>query len=179
MLRFLVATFVVSVAASGAAMAQQSPYVGRDTLTIKALTPEEVRAHLTGEGMGLALPAELNGYPGPRHVLELADSLGLGPTRRALLQGVYDGMHAEAVRLGHAIVAAEASLDSAFAAHRMAAQDLEARLAHIATLQGRLRYVHLFAHLQVTALLSTEEVRAYQRLRGYATGHEHGEHQKH
>ena len=30
-----------------------------------------------GRGMGLALAAELNGYPGPAHVLELADKLDL------------------------------------------------------------------------------------------------------
>ena len=29
--------------------------------------------------MGLALAAELNGYPGPLHVIELADSLRLTP----------------------------------------------------------------------------------------------------
>ena len=34
-------------------------------------------------GMGLALAAELNGYPGPAHVIELAKSLGLSEPQRA------------------------------------------------------------------------------------------------
>ena len=33
--------------------------------------------------MGLALAAELNGYPGPSHVLELADKLELSAEQRA------------------------------------------------------------------------------------------------
>jgi hypothetical protein len=173
MLRPLLTLLVGSAVATAAATAQQSPYAGRESQAIKALTPEQILAYLAGDGMGLALPAELNGYPGPRHVLELADSMGLGASRRAVVQGIYDQMHAEAVRLGEAILAAEAALDSVFAAHMMAAEDLERRVTHIATLQGRLRYSHLFAHLQMAALLSTEEIRAYQRLRGYASGHQH------
>lgn len=176
MRRVFVALVVAVLVVPSAASAQQSPYVGRESLAIKALTPDEIRGYLAGEGMGFALPAELNGYPGPRHVLDLADSLGLPPARRAAVQEIFDEMHAEAVRLGEAIVAAEASLDSAFAGRRVSAPDLEARLADIADLQGRLRYVHLSAHLRMVGLLSPEQVRAYQRLRGYATGHEHGGH---
>lgn len=173
MLRLLVTLSVVSVLLSAPVSAQQSPYAGRESLAIKALTPEEIRAYLAGEGMGLALAAELNGYPGPRHVLELADSLGLPADRRARVQAVFDAMRAEAVRLGEAIVAAEAGLDSAFATRRVTPPDLETRLDRIANLQRQLRYVHLSAHLRMVPLLSAEEVRAYQRLRGYAAGH-HG-----
>ena len=36
--------------------------------------------------MGLALAAELNGYPGPRHVLDLADQLGLTPEQQVEAQ---------------------------------------------------------------------------------------------
>lgn len=163
---------VVSSALAPAVAAQQSPYVGRESQAIKALTPDEIRAYLAGEGMGFALPAELNGYPGPRHVLDLADTLGLTPDARARVQTIFDEMQADAVRLGQAIVAAEASLDSTFAERRAAAPDLQTRLTRIADLQGELRYVHLSAHLRMAAVLSPDQVRAYQRLRGYATGHE-------
>ncbi len=175
MLRPFVAALILSSVAAPVAAAQQSPYVGRETLPIKALTADEIRDYLAGEGMGFALPAELNGYPGPRHVLDMADSLGLSTERRVVIQAVFDKMHGEAVPLGEAIVAAEASLDSAFAEHRVSADDLESRLARIATLKGRLRYVHLDAHLQTIALLSPDEVRTYQRLRGYDghAGHHH------
>ena len=36
--------------------------------------------------MSLALAAELNGYPGPLHVLELADRLGLSAEQRGKVQ---------------------------------------------------------------------------------------------
>jgi hypothetical protein len=171
MLRFVHAMVLVSLALTSPLVAQRSPYAGRDTLPIKTLTPDEVQAYLAGEGMGLALPAELNGYPGPRHVLDLADSLGLTAERRALVRDVFDHMHGDAVRLGSAIVAAEASLDSAFAMRELTPESLSTRLNGIAALQGQLRYVHLAAHLRVASMLSPDEVRTYQRLRGYGSAH--------
>jgi hypothetical protein len=51
-----------------------SPYAGQQTRAIKALSPEDLAGLLNGEGMGMAKAAELNGYPGPVHVLELAGS---------------------------------------------------------------------------------------------------------
>jgi hypothetical protein len=54
----------------------EAPYAGHQERPIKALAPEEVAGLLGGEGMGYALAAELNHYPGPRHVLDLADSWG-------------------------------------------------------------------------------------------------------
>src|SRR5262245_1477224 len=61
-----------------------SPYAGLDSRDIKALSAEQLADLKAGRGMGLALAAELNGYPGPLHVLELADRLQLSPeqTRR-------------------------------------------------------------------------------------------------
>lgn len=173
MLRASVAVLVATVSVVSVAAAQRSPYAGREAQAIKALTPDEIRAYLAGEGMGFALPAELNGYPGPRHVLELADSLGLTPERRTRVQEIYDEMHAAAVRLGESVVAAEAGLDSSFASGRASATDLETRLTQIADLQGQLRFVHLSAHLRMMTVLSREQIEAYQRLRGYAGGHEH------
>lgn len=46
---------------------QHSPYAGLPAREIKALSPEEIADLAAGRGMGLALAAELNGYPGPRH----------------------------------------------------------------------------------------------------------------
>lgn len=164
-----------------ATAAQESPYVPIQARSLKALSTEEVTGYLEGRGMGLALAAELNGYPGPRHVLELADSLGLDAPRRRQIQAVHDRMHTAAVRLGTAIVGAETTLDSIFAAHQVSDGMLEQHLMRIATLQGELRYVHLSAHLEVTKLLSVHERHEYMRLRGYATDHKrpHSGHGKH
>ena len=168
---------VTLLAAAAPALSQQSAYADRASQPIKALTPDEVAGYLAGAGMGFALAAELNGYPGPRHVLELADSLGLDAERRAAVQAVFDDMSATARRLGEAIVAAEAGLDSAFAGGRITEGELADRVLGIAALRGRLRVAHLSAHLAVTDLLTPTERQVYQRLRGYgvgtAGGHDH------
>jgi len=54
-----------------------TPYAGQQTWTIKALSEDEIAALRNGEGMGMAKAAELNGYPGPIHVLALVAQLGL------------------------------------------------------------------------------------------------------
>jgi hypothetical protein len=54
-----------------------SPYAGQERRSIKALSDNEVRDLAEGRGMGLARAAELNSFPGPMHVLELANELGL------------------------------------------------------------------------------------------------------
>lgn len=92
-----------------------TPYAGLQQREIKALSPEESRALLEGQGMRLALPAELNGYPGPTHVLELAQPLQLTLQQRHATQALMDAHKAEARALGAQVVEAERALDRAFA----------------------------------------------------------------
>ena len=68
--------FAATVLAFSTAALAQSPYSGMQSRPIKALSEQQIADLRAGRGMGLALPAELNGYPGPVHVLELADKLG-------------------------------------------------------------------------------------------------------
>jgi hypothetical protein len=177
MYRHLTVALAALLAWAVSAPAQESPYVSYQDRSIKALSADEIDALLAGEGMGFALSAELNGYPGPRHVLDFADSLALDGERRRAVQTIFDRTHAEAVRLGTSIVGLEASLDSAFATRRITPSALETALTRIASLRGELRYVHLGAHLEVAALLSVAEIREYQCLRGYAAGHGEHDHQ--
>jgi len=44
------------------------------------LSEQQIRDLRAGLGLSLALAAEFNGYPGPRHRIELADALAC-PTR--------------------------------------------------------------------------------------------------
>src|ERR671938_205396 len=74
----------------------QTPYAGMKTRSIKALSDQQIADLNAGRGMGLALAAELNGYPGPSHVLELADKLELSADQRASMQRLFDAMKAEA-----------------------------------------------------------------------------------
>jgi len=92
-----------------------SPYVGQETREIKALDADRVAGLLAGEGLGYALAAELNGLPGPKHVLELATALGLSEEQRAVTAAIFEAMREAAVELGRRIVAAERTLDRGFA----------------------------------------------------------------
>lgn len=159
--------------------AQPSPHAKHSGREIKALSAEEVDQLLTGQGMGLALPAELNGYPGPKHVLELDAELGLSEDQRRAVRRVHDAMLEQAQKLGRQIVEAERRLDALFAGAEATPEALRAALDHLATLQAALRHTHLHAHLETKALLTEAQVARYTHLRGYAAeathhGHQHG-----
>lgn len=145
-----------------------TPYAGLQSREIKALSREDTQALLEGRGMSLALAAELNGHPGPMHVLELGDALGLDAAQREGTRALMDQHKARARELGRRLVDAERELDRAFAAGGIAPADVERLTARIAALQGELRAEHLKTHLSQTRLLNTQQVAAYQRLRGYA-----------
>ena len=168
------------------ASAQLAPYAGQQQRPIKALSSEEVAGLLAGEGMGLAKAAELNGFPGPAHVLEHADALELTPQQRVLTRTLFDTHKASARRLGEAVVEAERALDHAFQAGRIDPAMLSRLTADIGIRQARLREEHLRTHLEQAALLRKEQVERYAQLRGYReTGHsapagqEHGRHGGH
>lgn len=161
----------VVFAMTAAATAQgPSPYAGEQARAVKALSAEETRDLLEGRGMGLALAAELNRHPGPLHVLELAGLLGLSDVSTAAVRRVFEAMRAEARALGAEIVVAEGELDRRFAHGHADAATVEALTAKIGGLQGKLRAVHLKAHLDVKALLAAETVVRYDALRGYTGG---------
>jgi hypothetical protein len=116
-MRMLVAALLIVL--GGAAMAQhhqqkQSPYTDMQTRAIKALSEQQIADLKAGRGMGLALAAELNGYPGPLHVLELADGIGLSGKQRDQVQALYEAMKQQAIAAGQKLLAAEAELDRAF-----------------------------------------------------------------
>ena len=151
----------------------QTPYSGMQTRSIKALSEQQVADLGAGRGMGLALAAELNGYPGPMHVLELATSLGLSDDQRAKVTGLVDAMKQEAVPLGERLIAAETALDRQFADRTITASGLGEATRDIASLQGELRLAHLKYHLATLELLTPEQATRYSTLRGYGGG-QHG-----
>jgi Spy/CpxP family protein refolding chaperone len=158
-----VAAFVAGCAAGG------SPYTAEKDRDIKALSAEETASLLAGKGMGFAKAAELNGYPGPSHVLELAAQLGLTEAQRARTQALFDWMQAKAKRLGSELVEAERDLDRLFASKRANDASLAAALARIGELQGKVRGAHLEAHLAQASILTAEQSARYESLRGYAS----------
>src|SRR5262245_43790913 len=136
-MRLPVVAIVLSLVASFAFA--QSPYVGMQTRSIKALSDQQIADLKAGRGMGLALPAELNGYPGPAHVLELSDQLGLSTEQKAHVQSLFDSMKAEAVPLGAKLLAQEAALDEQFTSRSVTPESLRAATAAIGVTQGELR----------------------------------------
>ena len=119
--------------------------------------------------MGLALPAELNGYPGPSHVLENADALGLSAEQRERTKGLFEAMKAEAVPVGERLIEQEAKLDRLFADREVTPANLNAATEEIGMTQVRLRQTHLKFHLAMMDVLSPAQVERYRELRGYGT----------
>ncbi|WP_300064404.1 hypothetical protein [uncultured Roseobacter sp.] len=145
-----------------------SPYAGEQARDIKALSESDLEEIALGAGWGLALPAELNGVPGPTHLLELADALGLDARQREEIEAIRAQMQADAIAAGIVFVDAERALDTAF---RMSVPDQEvlARLvADTAAARAALRLVHLQAHLRTAPLLTEDQIARYAVLRGYA-----------
>jgi Spy/CpxP family protein refolding chaperone len=160
--------------------ASPSPYAGQQSREIKALSSAEQADLLAGKGMGLAKAAELNGYPGPAHVLELAADLALSAEQRARTQAVWQAMDARAKAIGQQVIDAERELDALFASKQVTRERLAAQLDRIGALQGQLRAVHLDAHLEQVRILTPEQTSRYAVLRGYTgEGSGHGGHGGH
>jgi Spy/CpxP family protein refolding chaperone len=156
-----------------------SPYAGMEKRDIKALSEQQVAELKTGLGMGLALAAELNGYPGPLHTLQLADALQLSDQQRTQIAALITAMKFETIPIGQEIIAEEAELDHLFAARQVTQASLDAATSRIAAAQGRLRSAHLRYHLTMVTVLSREQIQRYAELRGYSDNVQHnsGEHE--
>jgi Spy/CpxP family protein refolding chaperone len=146
-----------------------SPYAGEEARQVKSLTEGELRAYLEGRGMGLAKPAELNSYPGPMHVLELAEQLQLSDTQKSQTEMAFRQMRNRAIELGKLIVRREGELNQLFSDKRVNSANLQSKVEQIAKIQGELRMVHLRAHLEMKRVLSPEQIKKYDELRGYGS----------
>jgi hypothetical protein len=156
--------------AAGHASADEAPYAGQQNRPIKSLSEQEVAALLAGQGAGYAKAAELNGYPGPAHVLELAAALRLSRSQLRATEALMKEHRARARRLGSELVASEAGLDRLFQQKQAVPEDVDRATQMIAELQARLRAEHLKTHLAQTALLDAEQIARYAALRGYREG---------
>jgi Spy/CpxP family protein refolding chaperone len=172
----VIAAVLSAVGTAQAQHASPSPYSGLETRSVKALSNEQIADLKSGRGMGLALPAELHGYPGPVHVLELGDRLGLTDEQLTRVQELHAAMKAETVPLGERLIAQETDLDRLFATKSVTPASLQAVTANIGSTQGALRAAHLRYHLSTLDILTPEQVRLYGELRGYGGpgGHGHG-----
>ena len=154
---------VILLALCGPATAQQ-PYAGMDARAIKTLSGQQIADLKAGRGMGLALAAELNGYPGPIHAIELKARLGLSADQVARLQELFAAMKAEAIPLGASLIAQELALNEDFAKRTVTP---ETATQAIGATQATLRAAHLKYHLSTVTILTPDQVARYNVLRGY------------
>ena len=172
------ATAVALTVFCDSAWAQHQPYAGLEQRSIKALSQQQIADLNAGRGMGLALAAELNGYPGPIHAIELSDRLGLSAGQLNKLEELFAAMKAETIPIGVALIAQERALNDDFANRTVTPISIETATQKIGSTQAMLRAAHLKYHLSTLAALTAEQVKRYGELRGYASAPEH-DHQRH
>jgi hypothetical protein len=146
-----------------------TPYAGQQDRAIKSLSAKDIDDLENGRGWGLAKAAELNGMPGPVHLLELRREIGLSPAQISAIEEKFRAMKAKAIPLGRRMIELEAQLEHAFANRAIDGTTLKALLSDIATVRGDLRFVHLATHLETPAILSSDQIKTYNRLRGYTS----------
>lgn len=152
-----------------------SPYSGQESRDIKALSRDDIEGLLAGSGTpfnGMAKPAELNGYPGPRHVLDAHDAgqFDLSNEQRDQIEALYEEMRNEAIELGTQIIDTEKDIDDRFAGKTMTNEILQDKVTENAELYGKLRVVHLKTHLSMVDVLSPQQVDQYNEMRRYTSG---------
>ena len=177
--RHLLLVLIALALGTAPSLAQsQQPYAGLEARSIKALSEQQIADLRAGRGMGLALAAELNGYPGPMHVLEMADALDLSGQQRAKMQELFAATKAEAIPLGERLIAQEAELDKAFANKTITAATLADSTEAIGATHSALRQTHLKYHLSAVEVLTPAQIQRYSELRGYKGGmqHPHSQH---
>jgi hypothetical protein len=175
-------TLLLLITAPGLAQDRlNSPYRHQAETGLRGLDEKEIADLKAGMGMGLARAAELNSYPGPRHVLDAIEEGKLPASREQLerIQQVFNTMNRDAVSVGGKILAEEQILEAGFRSATMTDVDLRSRVARIAVLQGELRAIHLAAHIVTRRILSEAQIARYNEVRGYTAAEDKHEGQQH
>lgn len=146
----------------------QTPYAGMQNRAIKSLSDNDINELRRGGGWGLALAAELNGMPGPAHLLELKDQIPLAADQVAKTQVLLDEMRKASISTGERLIAAEKALEAAFAAGKVNEPSLRNLLAEAESARTELRFIHLSQHYKTVQFLQPEQIKRYNILRGYA-----------
>ena len=145
-----------------------TPYAGMQKRAIKSLSDSDLQELRRGGGWGLALPAELNGMPGPAHLLELKEQIALTDDQVRQTQALLDDMRRAAIPAGARLIAAEAAIEKAFASGRVDEAELRQLLAEAEAVRTELRFIHLSQHAKTVRFLKPEQIQRYKILRGYA-----------
>jgi len=147
----------------------QSKYAGEEKRAIKSLSETDIEELENGKGWGLAKAAELNGVPGPVHLLEMKAEIDLNVKQVRAIEDLYKKMRQKAIPLGLELIELERELNDQFANRSITDERLGALLERIAQVQQKLRYVHLSAHLKTPIILTPDQMTRYNTLRGYSS----------
>lgn len=151
-----------------AAPSPQNPYAGQQIRNITSLSADDQKALGNGEGWGLAKPAELNGVPGPVHLIELAKEIGLTTSQVEKLKALYEEMKVQAIALGKDYIAKEKALDDYFRSGQFRDLALREKVDQAAQALANLRFLHLSYHHRTLNIVTPEQVTQYNQLRGYS-----------
>lgn len=147
----------------------KSKYAGEEKREIKSLSDSDIEELKNGKGWGLAKAAELNGMPGPAHLLEMKDEIDLSANQVRAIEDLYKKMKQEAIPLGIELIELERELNAHFANRTITSEILSVLLEKVAQVQKKLRYVHLLTHLKTPDILTPEQISLYNKMRGYSS----------
>lgn len=162
---FLLTSFVVI---ADEKESHKSKYTGEVDRVIKSLSAKDIEDLTLGNGMGFAKAAELNGYPGPKHVLEIQEELFLEKEQLTSIKQIFEEMRSQAQSQGQKLISLEKELNDYFSNTTITNDILETTSKKIAEAKSNLRYIHLSAHIKTTEILSKNQIKKYNQLRGYA-----------
>jgi hypothetical protein len=154
---------------SAADRSYKSKYAGEEKREIKSLSEADIEELKNGKGWGLAKAAELNGMPGPAHLLEMKNEIDLSANQVWAIEDLYNKMKQEAIPLGLELIELERELNKHFANRTITSEFLGILLERVAQVQKKLRYVHLLTHLKTPDILTPEQIASYNKLRGYSS----------
>jgi Spy/CpxP family protein refolding chaperone len=169
--RLVSAALAVVLLSAAPALAQHAPHgahgpaapgtKGAPPHAAEACEREFEQVVADGRGFGMAFAADRHGYPGPLHVLELAERLGLTVEQQTRVRALMDGMFAESRPKGAALLAAERRLTGLFASGRPDDAAVRTAVADTERLRAELRLLHLTTHVKTRDLLTAEQRRLY------------------
>jgi hypothetical protein len=166
---FLILILIPMSTFSASDHSHKSKYAGEEKREIKSLSETDIEELKNGKGWGLAKAAELNGVPGPVHLLEMKEEIDLSAKQIRAIEDIYKKMKQEAIPLGLELIELEMELNNHFANRTITDELLRQILQRIAQAHRQLRYVHLSTHLKTPDILKSEQITLYNKLRGYSS----------